>query len=350
MEKVKVLVVDDSAIVRDILVKRLSAHPAIEVVGTAIDPFMARQKLETNKVDVLTLDIEMPRMDGLTFLKYLMKYDPRPVIVVSSLTDKSNAASLKALELGAFDIVPKPGGPFSVEEVSLELAEKIVAAKGADMSRVRQAAERLQGAQHAPVNKKILSSIVTTHKLAVIGASTGGTVALEELFKGYTRDFPSTLAVIHMPERFTASFAARLNEICQVDVKEAQDGEKVMPASVYIAPGNHHMMVKTVGADRVIRIKDGPRLHGQRPAVDPLFQSAAEELGKNCIGALLTGMGRDGAEGLLAIKEAGGHTICQDENSCIVFGMPMEAIKLGAANEVLDLHAIAPRIKALSIT
>jgi two-component system chemotaxis response regulator CheB len=348
--KVKVLVVDDSAIVRDILTKRLGAHPEIEVVGSAMDPYIARTKLESQEVDVITLDIEMPRMDGLTFLKYLMRSMPMPVIIVSSLTTGTNAASMEALECGAVDIVPKPGGPFSVEEVIDQLIPKILATRGMDRAKLVKAADNLHalGASLAPKREKILSKIATTKSLVVVGASTGGTIALEQLFRGYSQDFPSTLAVIHMPERFTKSFADRLNDICDVTIKEAEDREKVMPATVYIAPGNFHMRVESVGADRVIRIGTGPKVHGQRPAVDILFESAAENIGQNCMGVLLTGMGKDGAKGLLQIKQAGGFTVAQDEESCIVFGMPKEAIALGAAAEILPLDKIAPRIKRYS--
>jgi two-component system, chemotaxis family, protein-glutamate methylesterase/glutaminase len=344
-KRVRVLVVDDSAIVRDILTKRLGSHPDIEVVGSAMDPYIARNKLETQEVDVITLDIEMPRMDGLTFLKYLMKSMPIPVIIVSSLTTGENAASLEALELGAVDIVPKPGGPFSVEEVIDQLIPKILATKGMDRNRLVRAAETLKASGPAPKREKILSKIATTKSLVAVGASTGGTIALEQLFRGYSPDFPSTLAVIHMPERFTKSFANRLNDLCAVAVKEAEDREKVMPATIYIAPGNFHMQVESVGADRIIRIGTGPKVHSQRPAVDILFESAAENIGQNCMGILLTGMGKDGAKGLLRIKEAGGFTVAQDEESCIVFGMPKEAIALGAATEVLPLDKIAARIK-----
>ncbi len=348
MKKIKVLIVDDSAIVRDILTRRLSEHPAIEVVGSAPDPFIARNKIESQEIDVITLDIEMPRMDGLTFLKYLMKYKPLPVIIVSSLTEGQNQAALEALERGAVDIVSKSGGPYSVEEISEELAEKIVEAASVSKTRLASASERLQSSievnNKKPFTRSALSQISTTHKLLVVGASTGGTIAMEEIFTKFTPDFPPTLAVIHMPEHFTASFANRLDTLCQVHVKEAEDGELVMPATVYIAPGGYHMQVATSGANRIIRIKNGPRLHGQRPAVDILFDSAAEKIGKNCIAVLMTGMGRDGASGLKKIKDSGGYTIAQDEASCIVFGMPKEAIALGGHCEITPLTDIPKAI------
>lgn len=348
MKKVKVLIVDDSAIVRDILSKRLSQNPAIEVVGTANDPYIARTKLEKLEIDVITLDIEMPRMDGLTFLKYLMKYKPMPVIIVSSIAEKQNQASLEALELGAIDVLTKPMGPYSVDEMADELGKKILFAASIPRSHILSASERviaLYGKNTANAKRGMaLSRIATTHQLLVIGASTGGTIALEDLFTRFTPDFPPALTVIHMPANFTASFAKRLDNLCQVHVKEAVDGELILPATIYIAPGGYHMIVKVSGANRYIRIKNGPKVHNQRPAVDVLFDSAATDIGKNCIGVLLTGMGRDGALGLKAIKDAGGYTIAQDEDSCIVFGMPKEAIDLGAACEVTSLPEIAPSI------
>jgi two-component system, chemotaxis family, protein-glutamate methylesterase/glutaminase len=345
MKKIRVLIVDDSAIVRDILSRELSVCPGIEVAGTAGDPYIARSKLESDAIDVITLDIEMPRMDGLTFLRYLMKYKPMPVIIVSSLVSSSNPAAIQALELGAVDIVHKPGGPFSIGDIVTDLSLKIRQAAAMPVSRLIAASARLQTQEHIAVSgHPALSHISTTNLLAVIGTSTGGTIALEELFTKFTADFPPTLAVIHMPERFTASFAERLDGLCALHVKEAVDGETVMPGTIYIAPGGLHMLVAASGANRIIRIKNGPKLFAQRPAVDVLFNSAAENVGKNCIGALLTGMGRDGATGLKAIRDAGGYTIAQDEASSIVFGMPKEAIALGAACEVTPLDKIAGSI------
>ena len=343
MKKIQVLVIDDSVIVRDILARQLSASPEIEVTGTAGDPFIARNKLENGSFDVVTLDIEMPRMDGLTFLKYLMKYKPLPVIVVSSIVSNGNQAALEALELGAVDVVRKPGGPFSVEEVIEELSAKIIEAYTIPRSRLQTVSARLKNRDGSGF-QKTLSRIRTTNRLAVVGASTGGTIALEELFSHFTSDFPSALVVIHMPEHFTASFARRLDGLCQLHVKEAENGELVMPGTIYIAPGGSHMLVGTSGAERIIRIKNGPKLFGQRPAVDVLFKSAAENIGRNCIAALLTGMGRDGAAGMKSIRDAGGYTIAQNEETSIVFGMPKEAIALGGACEVTPLDKIAESI------
>jgi len=345
VKKINVLIVDDSAIVREILSNGLSNHPLINVVGTAPDPFVARDKIENNKVDVITLDIEMPRMDGLTFLKYLMKYNPLPVIIVSSLADKNNIQSMEALELGAVDIVPKPGGSFEVEDVIETLIEKIIAADKIDQSKLKLYSERLI---KLPYNKvKYLSRIGTTDKVITIGASTGGTQALEILFKDFEIDFPPALVVIHMPEKFTYAFAKRLNDILPVNVKEAENGEKLLSGTIYIAPGNFHMMVKTLGKDKFIKIVNGPKQYNQRPAVEILFDSVAENIGKNAIGVILTGMGKDGALGLLNIKNAGGYTISQDEKTSIVFGMPKEAIELGAAVDILPLEEIGKKIKRI---
>jgi two-component system chemotaxis response regulator CheB len=343
MDKIRVLIVDDSAVVRELMSKSLTADSRFEVVGTAVDPYSARDKIALRNVDVLTLDIEMPRMDGLTFLKYLMKYFPLPVVVVSSLTDGKNAASLDALELGAVDIVPKPGGAYSVADILETLKEKILIAASVDFSKIKiQAQKNRDLVLKEP--KRLLSQIATTNKLVAVGASTGGTIALEALFKGFTPDFPPTVCVIHMPERFTTTFAQRLDSICQVNVVEAANGMMLVPATVYLAPGNFHLMVRARGKDFFLRVVDGPKVHHQRPAVDVLFQSVAVEAGRNAVGVLLTGMGRDGADGLLKIKNAGGITIAQDEASCIVFGMPKEAIALGAADKVLPLEQIAEAV------
>lgn len=345
MGKINVFIVDDSAIVREILTERLSKHPLINVVGSAVDPFVARDKIEKLSVDVLTLDIEMPRMDGLTFLKYLMKYSPMPVIVLSSLTDRSNKASMEALELGAVDIIPKPGGAFSVESVVDELIDKIIAAKQIDHSKLKTLLPSVELDKTSKQHEKILSKIETTGKLIVVGASTGGTVALEVLFKGFDISFPSVVSVIHMPPRFTQTFAERLNSICPMSIKEATNNEKILPGHIYIAPGGYHTSVKLIGADRIIKVTTGPKVFNQRPAVDVLFNSVAENIGQNTVGVLLTGMGRDGAEGLLNIRNNGGYTIAQDEATSIVWGMPKEAVDIGAAVKVLPLEGIASDIK-----
>ena len=344
MKKINVLIIDDSAVVRDILTTQLSKNDKINIVGTAIDPFVAREKIVKTDVDVIILDIEMPRMDGLTFLKYLMKYYPIPVIILSSLTDKKNRASIEALELGAIDIVPKPGGPYSVSDVIDVLMEKIFIASEIDFNKIKDAAKKR--IELMKTNKKVhyLTKIKTTNKLIAVGASTGGTNAMEILFREFDKTFPPTLAVIHMPEKFTASYANRLNDLCEPVVKEAENNERALPGHIYIAPGNYHLIVKLIGAEYILKIIKAPRLFNQRPAVDYLFNSVAENVGQNSIGILLTGMGRDGADGLLKIKENGGHTIAQDEKTCIVFGMPKSAIDIGAVDKILSIYKIVDDI------
>jgi len=345
MKIINVLIIDDSAVVREILTNTLSQHKRIKVVGSAIDPYIAREKLTKLDVDVIILDIEMPRMDGLTFLKYLMKYYPIPVIILSSLTDKKNRASLEALALGAIDIIPKPGGPFSVSDIMESLIEKIIMASEIDFDKIKDVVKMNQQTRKKAEPGKLLSKIITTNKLITVGASTGGTTAMEVLFRDFQPTFPPTIAVIHMPEKFTYTFANRLNSVCPVTVKEAENNECAQSGHIYLAPGNRHLIVKTVGANFILKVMDGPIVNHQRPALDITFNSVAENVGKNSLGVIMTGMGRDGAEGLLNIKKSGGFTIAQNEQSCIVFGMPKEAISLGAADEVLALEKIAARIQ-----
>lgn len=345
MGKIKVFVIDDSAIVREILATRLGLDPRIEVVGTAIDPLVARDKLARVEVDVITLDVEMPRMDGLTFLRHLMKQHPLPVIIVSSVAEKGNSAGIQALELGAVDIVPKPGGPFSVEEVVEMLIEKVVTAAAMDR---RKIVPHPAPSLAAPKDAGLLKKIRTTNRLIAMGASTGGPQAFEEVFRRLPLDIPPVLAVIHMPAGFTRSYADRLDALCVPSVHEAEDGEPVVPGTIYIAPGGWHMAVRSQGALRTIKLFTGPKVWNQRPAVDVLFDSVAENIGRNAVGVLMTGMGRDGASGLLHMKEAGAGTVCQDEESCIVFGMPKEAILLGAADQVVALENIAATMLGLS--
>jgi two-component system chemotaxis response regulator CheB len=349
-DKIRVFIVDDSAIVREILSSRLSQHPRIDVVGSAMDPYIAREKLDKTEVDVITLDIEMPRMDGLTFLRQIMKHYPKPVIIVSSLAKEASPAALRALELGAVDAVPKPGGPFSVEDVVDLLTDRILAASIANVSRLKEGADKLvclaePAPQKAPQAQRVAGSAIGEALIAV-GASTGGTIALETLFREWEPSFPPTLAVIHMPERFTAAFAARLNELSRATVVEASDGEPLMRGTIYIAPGNYHMMLGKRGAERIVKIASGPRICNQRPAVDPLFNSVAERNGAGSLGILLTGMGKDGAQGLLKIRQAGGRTIAQDELSSVVWGMPKAAIDLGAAETVLPLGEIVAQVRS----
>jgi len=339
LKKIRVLIVDDSAIVRNVFSKELSKFPDIEIVGTAPDPFVARDKIVRLKPDVITLDIEMPRMDGLTFLKKLMKYYPLPVIVVSSLTQKGGELTLEAISCGAVEVVAKPGGAYTVGDMSAQLADKIRAA-----SRVRMAknASDERGGSTKPEPIKALAR--TSNKVIVIGASTGGSEALKDVLFKMPANSPGVLVVQHMPANFTAAFAERLNDLCQITVKEAQNNDSVNPGNVLIAPGNYHMILRRSGARYYVEIKGGPMVHHQRPAVDVLFKSTARYAGANSIGVILTGMGSDGAKGLLEMKQAGARTIAQDEKSCVVFGMPGEAIKLGAADKVVPLDQVAREI------
>lgn len=336
MNKIKVLIIDDSAIVRDLLSRHLMKAKDLEIVGTAPDAYVARQKIVSLKPDVLTLDIEMPRMDGITFLKNLMKSYPLPVIIVSSLLEKQKQLSLTALEMGAVDIVPKPGGPYSVGDIIDILVERIHAAVKVNFSEVKRLKEENN---HEPASR-VLAHFKTTKKVLAIGASTGGTIALEKLFRTFTPDLPPALTVIHMPEGFTRTFAGRLNGITECTVKEAENNERLMPGTIYIAPGNYQMMMERRGSDFLIKIADGPKVNNCRPAVDVLFHSVATHAGKNSCGVILTGMGRDGAAGLLAIKNSGGYTIAQDEKTSIVYGMPKEAYDIGAVRKVLPLERI----------
>lgn len=338
---IKVLVVDDSALVRKVLANELSRHDDIEVVGTAVDPYSARDKIVRLNPDVVTLDLEMPRMDGLSFLAKLMRYKPLPVVVVSSLTPERNETALKALELGAVEVLSKPSPHSTTEETHRALLRAIRAAATVKFSGpVAQGAGPEEGAPPPPPPLNFL----TTHKVLAIGASTGGTVALEKVLTRLPATTPGTVIVQHMPEGFTASFAQRLDGLCEMEVREAKDMDYVVPGCALIAPGNKHMVLQRSGGNYIVRVKDGPPVHHQRPAVDVLFETVAEHAGRNAVGVILTGMGADGAKGLLDIKNAGGHTIAQDEKSCLVFGMPKEAIKLGAAQEIVSLQAVPQAI------
>jgi two-component system, chemotaxis family, protein-glutamate methylesterase/glutaminase len=338
--KIKVLVVDDSAIVRRIISEQLSEEADIEVVGTAPDPFVARDKIVQLKPDVITLDVEMPRMDGLTFLKKLMHYYPLPVIIVSSLTPRASSIAMEALENGAVEVLCKPGDAYSVGDMGVELKEKIRAAARTNLSRVMH-----KTSSSPPVLPKVSEAPVgPTQKLITIGASTGGPEALKEVLMGMPANSPAILIVQHMPAHFTATFAERLNQLCHIEVREAKDGDSVVRGQALIAPGNFHMLLRRSGGRYCVTVKDGPRVHHQRPAVDVLFSSVAHYAGSNALGVLLTGMGADGAKGMLQMKEAGAKTIAQDEQSCVVFGMPKEAIRLGAVDRIVPLELISREI------
>ena len=337
---INVLIVDDSAVVRKVLSTELSRAPDIRVVGTATDAYVARDKIVSLHPDVITLDVEMPRMDGLTFLGKLMQYHPLPVVVISSLTQSGSEAALRALELGAVEVIAKPSAAHAVAgEIPGILADKIRAAATARfVRREAQAAAPEAGLERPP------ALLHTTHKILAIGASTGGTEAIKDLLVDLPADTPGTVIVQHMPERFTAAFAARLNQICPMEVGEAAHNQMVVPGLALIAPGNRHMVLCRSGARYCVQIKDGPPVHQQRPSVDVLFHSVARHAGPNAVGVILTGMGGDGARGLLAMREAGARTMAQDEQSCVVFGMPKEAISVGAAEQVVPLRQMPRRI------
>jgi len=350
-ERVRVLVVDDSAVVRETMSHILSTDPEIEVTGTASDPFVAVEKIRKCVPDVITLDIEMPRMDGLTFLHKLMAQHPIPVVICSSLAEEHCESTLKALEYGAADIICKPkiGTKEFLHESQVRICDAV---KAAARSRPRK-----QPRPHLPEPKlsadvviprvKSQAMIQTTERVVAVGASTGGTEALRVFLEALPADSPGMVIVQHMPEVFTAAFARRLDGLCAVTVKEAEQDDTVVRGRVLIAPGNRHTMLKRSGARYFVEVRDGPLVSRHRPSVDVLFRSAARYAGKNAVGVIMTGMGDDGAHGLREMKEAGAATIAQDEATCVVFGMPNEAIKLGGADQILPLENIAPEVLRL---
>ena len=341
--KTKVLIVDDSAIVRKLLAECLASEPDLEVAGTAPDPFVARDKILALRPDVVTLDIEMPRMDGLTFLKKLMRFHPMPVVVISSLAQASSKTAIEALQCGAVEVLGKPGGPYSVGELKRDLPRKIRAAAEARM--VNRSPETAPaGKPRAP----IAPHAVDKSTIIAIGASTGGTEAIREVLTALPAETPGIVVVQHIPAVFSTAFANRLNDLCRVRVKEASDGDRVLPGQVLIAPGNFHMTLRKQGGEFRVAVHDGERVCYQRPSVDVLFESVAQVAGADAIGAILTGMGADGAQGMLKMKRAGARTVAQDEASCVVFGMPREAIRLGAVDHVMPLDRLAGELMALS--
>ncbi len=335
---IRVLCVDDSALVRSLMSEIIDAQPDMQVVATAPDPLVARELIKRHNPDVLTLDVEMPRMDGLDFLEKLMRLRPMPVVMVSSLTQRGSEITLRALELGAVDFVAKPA--VGIRDGLLEYAS-LIADKIRAASRARPRASAGVSAP-APLRRPLAS----TEKLVMVGASTGGTEAIRHLLQPLPADSPGLLITQHMPAGFTRSFAQRLDQICAVTVVEATHGERVLPGHAYIAPGDLHMRLARSGANYVVELDPGPPVNRHRPSVDVLFASAARVAGVNAIGVILTGMGRDGAAGLLAMREAGALTLAQDEASCVVFGMPREAIALNAAHDVVPLAAMAGRVLA----
>lgn len=338
---IKVIIIDDSAMVRKVISKEISASPDIEVVATAPDPFIGRDKIIKYDPDVILLDVEMPKMDGLTFLKKLMKSKPMPVIIVSSLAKHSSEVALKALEYGAVEVLAKPGGSFSVKDMGEQLIDKIKAAYQVKLSnKLFIPKEEVQVENYEKKYNQISYSLRTTNKIIAIGASTGGTEAIKSVLRNLPVDIPPIVIVQHMPEFFTKSFSDSLNRICKIEVKEAENNDKLIPGRALIAPGNIHMIVHRSGAEYYVKLKMGDQVYHQRPSVEVMFYSIAKNAAKNTIGVILTGMGKDGAKGLLEMKNKGSFTIAQDEKSSVVFGMPKEAIDIGAVDAILPLNRI----------
>jgi two-component system chemotaxis response regulator CheB len=339
---IRVLIVDDSAVVRQTMSELLSSDPEIVVMGVASDPFVAAERIADEVPDVMILDVEMPRMDGITFLQKIMSQRPIPVIICSSLADEGAETTLRALEYGAVDIITKPR--VGTEEFLRESRESLCdAVKAAACARIRviRPVERALSADTVLAKRSSSAMTETTEKVALIGASTGGTEALRVFLEAMPTDAPGMVIVQHMPEKFTTAFANRLDQTCAINVKEAENGDTVLRGRALIAPGNHHLLLKRSGARYFVEVRDGPLVCRHRPSVDVLFRSGARYAGRNAVGVLMTGMGNDGAQGLLELKQAGAPTIAQDEATCVVFGMPNEAIKLGAAGRVLPLQNIA---------
>jgi two-component system chemotaxis response regulator CheB len=342
---VRVLIIDDSAVVRQTMTEILSSDPDIKVIGTAADPLIAAERLKDEVPDVITLDVEMPRMDGLTFLKKLMAQHPIPVVMCSTLTESGSETALKALEYGAVDIIQKPriGTKAFLEESKVNICDAVKAAASARIAKKQISYNQVEPklTADAVIGKASSKAMIqTTDKIIAVGASTGGTEALRIFLEAMPHDAPGIVIVQHMPEKFTAAFAKRIDSLCRISVKEAEDNDSVIRGRALIAPGNRHMLLKRSGARYYVEIKDGPLVCRHRPSVDVLFRSAARYAGKNAVGVIMTGMGDDGAKGMLEMKEAGSYNIAQDEESCVVFGMPRKAIELGAVDKVTSLNKI----------
>jgi two-component system, chemotaxis family, protein-glutamate methylesterase/glutaminase len=355
MSKIKVLVIDDSALVRQTLCDILNSDPGIEVVGSAADPILAAERMRTVIPDVITLDVEMPRMDGLTFLQKLMSQHPIPVVMCSTLTERGSETALKALEYGAVDIITKPkmGTKQFIEESRVRICDAVKGAAAAKLGALRNMRSTMKEIAPKYTADVIMEKpntkamIQTTEKVVVVGASTGGTEALRVFLEMLPEDTPGIVIVQHMPENFTAAFAKRLDSICRVTVKEAQDNDTVVRGRALIAPGNHHTLLKRSGARYYVEIKDGPLVSRHRPSVDVLFRSAARYAGKNAVGVIMTGMGDDGARGMKEMYDGGALTIAQDEATCVVYGMPCEAVKHGGVNKIMPLQGIAAEVLRL---
>lgn len=346
---IKVLIVDDSAVVRSVLTEILHNASGIDVIAAVADPIFAMKRMEQAWPDVIVLDIEMPRMDGLTFLRKVMSERPTPVVICSTLTEKGADTTFQAMNAGAVSIITKPklGLKTFLEDSSNDVVEAVRAAACAKMHNINtlDSINRPISARHASTATKVSDApMSTTQKLVAIGTSTGGTQALEKIFTELPRVCPGIVVVQHMPEKFTAMFAQRLNSLCRIEVREAETGDRVLPGLALIAPGGRHMTIAKSGAHYTVRIMDGPPVNRHKPSVDVLFRSVASSAGKNAAGFILTGMGDDGARGLKIMREAGSYTVAQDESSCVVFGMPKEAIAMNAADRVLPLHKMASEI------
>ena len=337
-DKIKVLVVDDSAVVRQSLSRILNADPKIEVINVAADPYIAVAKIAKQKPDVITLDIEMPRMDGITFLQRIMSQHPMPVVIISSLTARGSELAIRALESGAVDIIQKNTLSIDTFSDSAQRIVDVVKAAGKSVVRRRVRSELRSWSQQTDHARPLT---ITSNKIIAMGASTGGTDAIRTVLEQMPVDSPGIVIVQHMPEIFTRSFAERLNSLCKIEVKEARDGDSVLRGRALIAPGNRHMELRRSGAKYYVHLQDGKNINRHKPSVDVLFHSVAKYAGKNAVGIIMTGMGADGAKGLLAMHQAGSYTLAQDEQSCIVFGMPNEAIKLGAVKHIAPLDALA---------
>ena len=357
-EKIRVLIVDDSAVVRQTLGKILESDPDIEVVGMASDPFVAAEKLKNLVPDVITLDVEMPRMDGITFLRKIMTQHPIPVVMCSTLTGDGSDTALKAFEYGAVEVITKPkmGTKTFLEESRIRICDAVKAAALSKLKKISPNRARAGQKMHKVAPKLTADAVLaaprpssramtqTTEKVVVVGASTGGTEALRIFLEALPADSPGIVIVQHMPENFTTAFANRLNTLCRVTVKEAENNDSVVRGRALIAPGNKHTLLKRSGARYLVEVKDGPLVSRHRPSVDVLFRSAARYAGKNAVGVIMTGMGDDGARGMLELKQSGSTNIAQDEKSCIVFGMPKEAIKHGGVDIVKPLDKIAAEV------
>jgi len=349
MTRTRVVVVDDSALVRSLLTEIINRQPDMQCIGAASDPYAAREMIRNLDPDVITLDVEMPRMDGIDFLSKLMRLRPMPVVMVSTLTERGAEVTLRALELGAVDFVAKPkiGVSDGLKQLAEEITDKIRTASKARVSKPPAASAAAGGAGTAPVQRPAAPASIgrlSTEKLIFIGASTGGTEATKEVLVNLPPDSPAVVITQHMPPGFTRSYANRLDGLCRIRVKEAVDGERILPGHAYIAPGGFHLSVERSGANYVARVSDGEPVNRHKPSVEVLFESAARVVGQNALGIMLTGMGADGARAMRAMRDAGSYNVCQDEASCVVFGMPREAIAHGAADEVLPLVKIAGHV------